>query len=321
MGFLAALARMAARVGPAARAAAGKRGTKGIWNTLRKMAGNAAGNASGNPLTIPHNQPQAVVPTPKINYSSLLKQMGNPNALADARAQAAKQQAEQQAAQPQQRGWDNLGAQMRDSLDSAKEFGKGLVGVLGSVTGFKDGVDGVKALFAGDLSTAVKSLGKAAIKSSVSMFTIPFALKKWTESLVDSREHLRYFNARIGAAYSRLDIQKFRLNLRQANATSGTTTVLADQLSQLRENTQSIRELGANVINVFGITAARYANMFLQPLNKIAGFLEEKMENIAGVPGPKGINQKFIDNLAAGQGLLPKDRLPNPPRLGPNWRP
>lgn len=339
-GFLAALARVASRAGVAAQSA--KSGAGGLWSSARKtVAQKSKGGSSGlfgfggrgrkrpgvskpsQPKLIAFNEQAPQLEKPKIDFGKLMGQMGNPNALADARAQAAKQEAAQQANQPQQRGWNNVPEQFQQAGEEAEGLGKKFLQMLGSVTGVSDKMDGLKALLAGDVVTAAKKLAVGTLKAATLLVTLPIALKKFSESVLESREKLRTYNTSIGAAFSRLDMQRMRLDWRQANATSGTASGLANQVADLRENTQAIRELAGNVTNLIGIGAAIVAKVGLMPLNQMSKQLNDILVELGlrREGDPKPINRQFIDDIAGGANLLPKDRLPNPPRLGAGWRP
>lgn len=114
---------------------------------------------------------------------------------------------------------------------------------------------------AGILATVVSAL--AAAYKGLSLFG---------SSTLKSREHLREFNGKIGAAFARLDAQQIHLSIREGHATANTTVALADAMVELKESGQANREAMMTLVN-FGATIAAKIVAFVNRINEATSII------------------------------------------------
>lgn len=129
------------------------------------------------------------------------------------------------------------------------------------------GTDG----FMGSLSllgTAIKGL------FTVGITLIPVATK-FAEALVLAQQHLQVYSGTMALAMANLERQQFMLDVRQARATEGSFYALTEELAEMRENTQPIREISANLKNVLGTAFLRLVNLVAEPLGRIAKNIDD----------------------------------------------
>lgn len=135
-------------------------------------------------------------------------------------------------------------------------------------------------------------------------------LKKFTFGLSESNRDLAKWNGALAASFARLDIQQMRMNIRTANATSGTGAELNRQLGEVLTEFQPIREDLGRLVNVVGISAAKGLKTAIEVLKVLADNVPAIKEirdglNLIEKEMKKGQNNKFPGNqvLEAAVGL------------------
>lgn len=172
-----------------------------------------------------------------------------------------------------------------------------------------------------ELVGSLKKLTGGVVGAAVVMVTWPKIVQKWTEALVESRRHLSRFDGRMAGAYARLDIDRTFRDMRTAQATGGTSSQVANSLSELEESTRPLREMGATLTNIAALIAASGAKevaeiltVILRPIATLARAAEKYI----------GVNDRPVSPIlhsavqsAIDSGFAPDlwDNLP-PPGVG-----
>lgn len=185
-----------------ARAAAGTAGAGSQGFIASLLRGGGARAAAGTAAGEGAEATTARATKPQLDFSRLMGNMNRPNAITAERSRVEEQ------------------AKRNDSKAQ-----------LEAETAERDKVThGLKKLTLG-----LTSLG-------IAVLTIPGAITRWGDSLVDARRHLGMFDGRIQSAISRLDIQKLQLDQRFAQATGKSSARVLAAQENLREAYEPLRE-------------------------------------------------------------------------------
>lgn len=141
---------------------------------------------------------------------------------------------------------------------------------------------------------------------------VNLGLKHFIESLIENRREMGQFNGRIAGAYARLDFQKFKLDMSEANQTSGSTQLMVNELMQLRKDIQPFKVMITTLTNVYAVAVMRYIEallkgMMLMPgigekIAEIAGTLEEIEKDLKSkTDAGNTLDLKFMTDLASGR--------------------
>lgn len=277
-------------------------------------------------------QPEAAAAAakkPEIDYGRLVSMMGQPGAKQELQAEAAeRQQQEEIAQQKAKQAADEaearsrtLGGRLAQLTDNVIETASGMVRFLGTVTGLTDAKEALASLIKMDFTNAAKSGTRALVKMSLIVVTLPIAIKKWSDSLVESRRELIRYNSRIAAAIARLDYQQFRLNVRGAAATQTSTVRLTEAVAEFREAFQPLSEDMRTVVNTLATGLVRLGTLTLfagniaakmSPLLQLVDKLIDKLEKEGLIDKPDEIGlQAVLDTMKNTRGgQPPPDPLP-----------
>jgi hypothetical protein len=110
-----------------------------------------------------------------------------------------------------------------------------------------------------------------------------YGLKSFVGHVVESNRALGKWNGRLGASFSMLDIQKMRMDIRTANATSGSGAELNKSFSELLNEFQPIREGLARGMNLLAITATKLTTTGLQTLKELVKVFPKLQELIDAI--------------------------------------
>lgn len=156
-----------------------------------------------------------------------------------------------------------------------------------------------------------------------------FGIEKWASRLFESNRDLARFDGRMAAVFARMDRQQIMLSARKAGATSGTTTLLGEELMKLRNELQPLREAITSSLNVVGVTLVEIARMMAllikaMPVVKALVFVLDKIEKLFGGGGPGGMQpdlRRLLNDIAKGRWSPDRDpRAPNVPGGAGNGR-
>lgn len=134
------------------------------------------------------------------------------------------------------------------------------------------------------LGERFKKLGGGIFKTGFAMLSATIAADKISTALFKSRQGLAQFDAGIAGAFAKFELRELQREVAQAQATSGSTEVLGEAVSDLKDEFQPIRELGTNIANLGGAAIARLGQGLAFILKKIF-FLEEINEGIKELVG------------------------------------
>lgn len=291
-GLFKAIAGIGRSAGAAARAGGrqAQMAARRAGVTTRRAIRNAMKATGFTPGRSPRATSGARAAKPQLDYGSMFRQMGNPQAYQEAERRAANRPAS--AGQPQSGpgtrssapaggnwmrfikqsmgGNFNTGqlSNMPDLGDTLKDLGH----LALSATGVSDSMDGFQKLLGGDVSGAMKSFATAGLKATAMIVMLPPAIRRWTESLVESRRQLAYFSGRATAAFAGLDAQRITLGMRTSRDTSTSTVRLVKALQQLNDASQPLQAGTITVINSVATGVAKFTTANLQLLNMIKEF-------------------------------------------------
>jgi hypothetical protein len=115
-------------------------------------------------------------------------------------------------------------------------------------------------------------------------FPVEEALRHFAERIADSNRGLVKFNAQIAESFARRDVGELRAQFKLAQATSGSATMLNDQLATLIEDIQPFRNALGTMLNLLGTGMALGARglamlMKMHPVIALGVDLAEKIEN------------------------------------------
>lgn len=131
-------------------------------------------------------------------------------------------------------------------------------------------------------------------------------LKQFSEGIFDAQKGLARYNEKIATVTALHERQSHVLALRTAGATSGSTAMLGRSVMGMREEMQSLKELGTSVKNFIAIGAAKFATIALWVINRhpLLALIKKgvsSLEEIAGSKKGEGIAfDKFIKDIASG---------------------
>jgi hypothetical protein len=170
--------------------------------------------------------------------------------------------------------------------------------------------------FTAKLGTAVQLGGKLAagyISLIAGTLGTVFVFKKLAEVAVESNRGLSMWNGAIAASFSRLDFQRQQLDMQQASATSGSTTLLNETFVDLLEETQTIRQSIGTAVNLLMMGTAGAAKILTQLLKMdpgirgITAILQKIEELLAEDPNDQNdpLEQFHSQALGAGMPAMP----------------
>lgn len=114
------------------------------------------------------------------------------------------------------------------------------------------GLGGVAArLGAVAIANPVAGIAVAAIAATAALTRLPGAADRLGTSLVEAQRNFAKYNAKMAAAYARLDYQTRLLDIQHAGATSGSSSLLTEQLRGLKADTQGMRDFAATIKNTW----------------------------------------------------------------------
>lgn len=158
--------------------------------------------------------------------------------------------------------------------------------------------------------------------AAAALLKTPEAIEGFVRRMLQGQEELRKFNGQINNAFARLEREDLLRQRELANATSGSTELLADALNDLSSDTQELVQASVTIINLLGTIAARGGQVltWLIKLNpqvaqvlKLLGLIEGWLsrEERKAAPWPK-----FLDDLAEGvySGTMRDRKTPRPPK-------
>lgn len=162
---------------------------------------------------------------------------------------------------------------------------------------------------------------RSAVKTGLFVALFPpaflFSIKKMTnllaafaEGTLESSRGLRRFDASINTTFAKLERQNIRLGAQQAQATSGSTTMLGNQWRKLKDEVQPIREMMGTLLNIIGTGAVEalrgmvvIVNMLFKyhPMFATMVAIAKKLEAKGG--GGAGVSEymKFLDDVRSGK--------------------
>ena len=126
--------------------------------------------------------------------------------------------------------------------------------------------------------------GGGVLKAGFAMLGTTIAADKISTALFKSRQGLAQFDAGIAAAFAKFEIRELQREIAQAQATSGSTEVLGEAVSDLKDEFQPVRELSTNIANLGGAALARLGQGLTFLMKKVF-FLEEINEGIKDLVG------------------------------------
>lgn len=216
--------------------------------------------------------------------------------------------------------------------NAAQQVQTGAFGPLGNPAGQAAQAQTTTLLnkMAGGLNSAFGALGKFAgttIKTTLWMYAQSKALEKFANLIVESNRGLSVWNGAIANSFAQLDAAQQQRDLETANATAGTATTLNQSFSDLLDETQEVRELVANGLNLVGtgaVALARLSNAATKILGiiKIVESIENTIKKWLGIkdppPADDQIDAMMREGIGAGQGgRRPRNAAPVPPPKQP----
>jgi hypothetical protein len=158
------------------------------------------------------------------------------------------------------------------------------------------------------------ALATGVVAATAALVKLPGAAERFSSSLLESRRHLQHYNGTIAIAFARLDYQQRMLDMRTANATAGSTSLVASSLENLRNERQWSREAmttASNLGTYLGVQVGRVANYVLQNLWAVrAGTTVLKgIEKVLGGKPNDALNE-HMRQIASGEWAQPKNRKP-----------
>ena len=136
------------------------------------------------------------------------------------------------------------------------------------------------------------------------------AIHDWSEALLASQEKLGLYSGQISASMGMLERQALSLNIAQARGTEKSFSMLADEIAEMRANTQPIEELATNVKNILGVGLLKVTNSFTRYLKPIAEMLQEWFDwAVDSEENKSDTNRELLNNFM--QGNVRDPRNPN----------
>ena len=136
------------------------------------------------------------------------------------------------------------------------------------------------------------------------------AIHEWSEALLASQEKLGLYSGQISASMGMLERQALSLNIAQARGTEKSFSMLAEEIAEMRANTQPIEELATNVKNLVGVGLLKITNSFTRYLKPIAEMLQEWFDWAVDAEENKSdTNRELLNNFM--QGNVRDPRNPN----------
>lgn len=196
---------------------------------------------------------------------------------------------------------------------------KAVAGIFGKMAG-AGGVGKVLGLFR-------KLAGPAGLLG------IHYALKKFTEQVIESNRGLAKWNGQLSSSFAKLDIVKMRMDIQTANASSGTASELNDSYGEMLREFQPFRQDMAIFMNLVATNLVKSSTATLAMLRAMAAdnavfkeildglnVLEDeaKKKNKNG-DFPGNATMRDLINMGGGAAPAPLDRIdPQPfPNDGP----
>ncbi len=180
------------------------------------------------------------------------------------------------------------------------------------------GMGGVVARLAGMGSNPYVLLAGAAVAAGVALLKLPGATERLAASLMESRRHLRLYDGALAATFARLDVQQRLLDIRTAQSTSGSTSMLGSSLENLRNETQWARESKDTVMNL-GTTVVVQLGRLVNVAVKNAPAVQQTVWLLKGIEkllswwepskGSETLNE-HLRAISSGEWAKPKNRKP-----------
>ncbi len=144
----------------------------------------------------------------------------------------------------------------------------------------------------------------------VAAASIPGKIERMGNSLIAGQSGHQAYNARFANALASLEVDRFRRNVRMAQNTSGTFSMLANSQSGLEKSLQPIKELVQNLNNVAQVGANNAAQAAVDQLSKwdaanggVGGAIASTLRlafNILNGPRQDPLSVQLINQLADG---------------------
>lgn len=174
-----------------------------------------------------------------------------------------------------------------------------------------------------DFSDTIKKTGKALALWPALGLLIPKAFRRLSEHILGAAEDFKHLDANLAGAFARLEIQKLKLDMRTANAISGSTMALASAVEDMNEQFQPLREVSHNLKNLLGtgLAVAASAAFRLSGWELAIKGLRDALEKYIGTEkDDRWPTRHLVNNLVRGidatTGQPRKNRLPPPPGPG-----
>ena len=265
-----------------AAAASAKRGVQAVKSARARRA--AVAQSTGGQAAA------AGAKRPAINYSQLLTQgMG--------KGQTESIQFKQKVNQ-EQRDYDDHKGVMEDELAAREK----VTGSLKNMAKYSVG--------------AITAFGAV----YYGMFKLPAALKKWGESLAESKRGLSHFSGTIAASLSKLDVQRIQLGVKTARGTESTAKAQLAAQHRFNQRYSKLEILTTNVGNKIREAIIDGASLVVEHLglispkiSLIAKLLEWWVGEEQNKPDEDALRaQTWINEIKSGKGVRP-GRTPLPP--------
>ncbi|MGD9644322.1 MAG: hypothetical protein AB7U73_01330 [Pirellulales bacterium] len=167
-----------------------------------------------------------------------------------------------------------------------------------------------------------RNLTRAVTGSVVAMVGMPIALKKFATSLIDAQRNLARYSAAHALAQLKLERGRLQRDIRRAQGTEGTASMLADAVNGLEQELAPLKTGLANLTNIAGTMAAYSARGTVFLAKVVSGFhvLEQIYQTMQNIPWlkkwfPKPQPMPAEQLLAAiADGAFDRRRQAPPPR-------
>lgn len=123
------------------------------------------------------------------------------------------------------------------------------------------------------LVDGIKGVTKGFVGLFTALFVVPPLVKRWTESLTESRRQLQMYNGRIAASIARLDVQKIRQDIQFAGRTGVSTAGLMDVIGEFNESFQPVREDMRTVMNTAGTVVVKAGALLADAASAVIDFM------------------------------------------------
>lgn len=157
---------------------------------------------------------------------------------------------------------------------------------------------------ADQVTGALVKLSAGTMALNVAFLKMPGLMEKFSRSILSGQENLRKYNGEIANAFARLEYGDVVRSRQTANATSGSTKVLADATNAMADDLQELKQAGITIMNLVG-TGVTYLGRAVALLIKSNPAIEasvgilKKIEELQR-DDTSSIAENFIHDVADG---------------------